>query len=204
MVDDNSLHDDPGELPLVEPAWVTTTLRLTPTPAMATVAIAVAMFASLMCFFLIASAEQSLVGWALCGLFAAPAVLIGIASVSRYFYRQRLKATDSQRPADCERLPTTAIIVMFISTYSWFLLFGLHKFGNVLFPANAAGGLKYNVTLGIALASSIYMIIHGRSVYHKHFIARHGKHMNVTAGQALVVILMAGAFGAYFAWIMAG
>src|SRR5437763_15861590 len=96
MLDDDSFRDDRGDLPLGEPAWVTTVLRLTPRPAIATVAIAISVFASLMCFFF-ASAEESVVGWTLCGLFAAPAALIGAASVSRQLHRRHPGDSDSQR-----------------------------------------------------------------------------------------------------------
>ena len=200
MADEDSFPDHRGEPPLPEPAWVTITLWLAPTPAFAMVAMAIAVFASLMCFFF-ASAEQSVVGWALCGFFAAPAALMGAASISRHLQRRRLSARDSRRHIDSERLPTAAIIVSLVSVFSLMLMIGLHVFRN-FFAANRPGGLKYNVTLGIALASSMYMTLHGRSVFYKHFVARRGRDINVTAGQALVVIALLLVSGAYFAWIM--
>jgi hypothetical protein len=200
MHDDDSFHDHRDEPPLAEPAWVTITLRMTPTPAIATVATAIAVFASLMCFFF-ASATQSPVGWALCGAFVAPAVLIGAASISRHIHHRRPGASDRLRHTELERLPTAVIIVGFISICSWLLMIGLHAFRNC-FAANRPGGWKYNVTLGIALASSMYMTLHGRSVIHKHFGARPGRKMYATPGQALVVIALLLAFGAYGAWMM--
>jgi hypothetical protein len=200
MLDNDSSNNNPGEQPLTEPVWVTSTLYLTPTPAVATVAIAIAVFAALMCFFF-ASAEQSPFGWALCGFFAAPAALIGAASVARRIHRQRLVATNLQRLTDSERLPTAAIIAGFVFTYSWMLMIGLSIFRN-FFAANRPGGVKYNVTLGIALASSLYMALHGRSVIRKHFVALGGRKTHITAGQAILVVALALSFGAYFAWIM--
>lgn len=200
MLDNDPILDDPGEGPHIEPAWVTTTLYLTPTPAAAIIAIAIAVFASLMsCFF--ANVEQSTVGWALCGVFATPAVLIGVASVARHIHCQRLAASNLQRLTGSERLPTAAIIAGFIFTYSWMLMIGLSLFRN-FFAANRPGGVKYYVTLGIALASSLYMALHGRSVIRKHLVAFGGRKTHITAGQAILVVALALSFGVYFAWIM--
>lgn len=184
----------------MEPAWVTTALRLTPTPAIATVAIVISVFASLMCFFF-ASAEDSPVGWALCALVAAPAVWIGTASASRHLRRRDLEVVNSRQTMNLKRLPTVAIVAGFISVSSWMLMIGLHVFRN-LFAANRPGGLKYNVTLGIALASSLYMALQGRSVIGEYIFPRVGRYYYMTIGQATLVVALLLSFGVYVAWIM--
>lgn len=200
MRDNDSSPELREKPPLTEPAWITATLRLTPTPAFAIVAIAIFVFGSLMCFFL-ADAGQSEIGSAFCGLFAALACLIATASISRHLHRRRHDASDTRGQTNRERLPTGAIVAGFISVYSFLLTIGLHVFRN-FFAANRPGGLKYNVTLGIALASSLYMAIHGRSVIRKHVGPREGRIAFISPGQALLVIALALSFGVYFAWIM--
>ena len=195
MADD----DYHGEPRLAEPSWVTRTLWLAPSPAVQVAAVAIIVFISLMCFFF-ASATQSLVGWTLCGAFGAAAIFFGTASISRQLYRRRSGACDPPPGPEPERRPTTAIVVLLVSVYSLFLTIGLHVFRN-FFAANRPGGLKYNVTLGIAIASSVYMTIHGRSVIRKYF-ARGARNVTVSPGQILVVIALLMGCGAYFAWIM--
>jgi hypothetical protein len=191
--------DDQGEPKLIEPLWVTMTLYLTPNAVIQVVAVAIVTFMSLMCLFF-ASATQLLIGWMLCGAFAALAVFFGIASISRQLHRRRSGAYDSHQHTEPERRPTTAIVVFIVSVYSLFLTIGLHVFHN-FFAANRPGGLKYNITLAIAVASSLYMTIHGRTVIRKHF-ARGARNIAVSPGQMLAVIALALAFGAYFGWIM--
>jgi hypothetical protein len=199
-MDDDSFHDQEGEPPVTEPVWVTTTLWLTPNSRYATAATAGAAFGSLMCFFY-ASTEHSPVGWAFCGVFAVLAGLIGAASVSRHLHGRRLGAFDSPGDSNSEGRPTVPILVLLISTYSWMLTIGLHLFRR-FFAANGPGGLKYNVTLGIALASSVYMTFHGRFVIRRYFGTAGARNENLSPVEALVVIAFVLGAGVYLAWIM--
>lgn len=82
-------------------------------------------------------------------------------------------------------------------------MIGIHVF-DAFFALNRPGGLKYDVTVGVALASSIYTSIYGRPLIRKWFGARSGSNIGIaiTPGQALIVVLLTVGCGAYFAWIM--
>lgn len=190
-------HDDKTK---AEPSWVTMTLWLLPVPIFAFLAMATVSAVSIFCF-LIASVEQSPIGSALGSGFAVLAALIGAASVCRYRHRRRLAASELPRYGNSEQRPTGAIVVLLISIYSWMLMIGIHVFDR-FFAMNRPGGLKYDVTVGVALASSIYSSVYGRPLIRKWFGARSGGNITITPGQALIVVLLTVGCGAYFAWIM--
>jgi hypothetical protein len=193
---DNEGQDDPR---LTEPSWVTRTLWLAPNPVLQIVVIAVITFISLM-IFICAGIAQSPVGWTLSGGFAAVAIMITAASISRHLNRRRSRGCDTHQLPAPEQRPTIAIVIFIVSIYSLMLTIGLHVFRN-FFAANRPGGLKYNVTLAIAITSSAYMTIHGRSVIQRHFVGR-SPNFSVSPAQMLVVIALLLACGAYFGWIM--
>ena len=183
-----------------EPAWVAITLRLLPVPIFAFAAMVATALASIFCL-IYSSTEESPIGWALCGGFALLAVLIGAASLYRHLYRRSHDATQLPRYAESEERPTGAIVVLLVSIYSWMLTVGIHVFGR-FFAVNRPGGLKYDVTVGIAIVTSIYMAIYGRRLIREWFGNRGGNNIVVTPGQALIVVLVVIACGSYFAWLM--
>jgi hypothetical protein len=105
------------------------------------------------------------------------------------------------RYAHSERKPTYAIIVLLISIYAWMLIIGLHIFDN-FFAANRPGGVKYYITLGIALASSFYMTIHGKQIIRQQFGLRGGRNIELSPKQAIYVTIFVIGLGVYFAWLM--
>ena len=92
-------------------------------------------------------------------------------------------------------------MVLLISIYSWMLTIGIHVFDR-LFAVNRPGGVKYDVTVGIAMVSSTYMTTYGRPLIRKWFGSRSGSNIAITSGQALVVFLLTLGCGVYFAWLM--
>jgi hypothetical protein len=184
----------------IEPRWVTATLRFLPAPIFAfTVA---AVFLALACFFyLLGSADRSPTGLVISGFFASLSMLIGTANLNRSLRRGRAGALTS-RYKGADSKPTLVIFVLIIWVYSWMLMLGLRVF-RIFFAAKAGAGTKYYLTLSIAIASSIYLAVHGRSVLRRHIGPRGARNLVVTPRQALMVVLVVLAFGGYFAWLIA-
>ena len=198
------MHQNPadmsGQPPLgVEPRWVTTTLRFLPVPVFA-FAVAAFFFAAACFCFIFAGVERSAIGWAVGGTLASAALLVGTAS----FMRSRLLAREESsipRYRNAEKKPTVAIFVLLISIYSWMLTLGLRIFRN-FFAAKDALGVKYYLTLGIAIASSLYLSLHGRTLVRRQFGAKRGRGIVVTPAQSVSIFLFVLACGCYLAWLM--
>lgn len=96
--------------------------------------------------------------------------------------------------------PTFAILVLLIGVYSWLLTLAMHIFDD--FFNNGLGLTKYFVTLGIAIASTLFMQIHGKRVIREHFGAKGGRNLELSGWQALYVVIFVVSCGIYGAWLM--
>ena len=96
--------------------------------------------------------------------------------------------------------PTFAIIVLLIGVYSWMLTFAMLVFA--AFFKNGPGSAKYFGTLGIAISSTLFMLIYGKRVVRQHFASRGGRNLEISAGQAACVVIFVVGCGVYFAWLM--
>ncbi len=200
MDSDASQYSRTVDPPVSEPVWVTRTLRLLPLPILTFAVTATGFSASIFCAMW-AYVDRSPTAWVLCSIFAALSLLIASASLVRFRYRRRAGKPESPRCAKSERRTTLAILALLTSVYSWMLTIGLHMFEQ-FFAANRPGGVKYYVTLGIALASSFYMSVHGRYVIRQQFGPGGGRNISVSPRQAVFVVLFAIGCGIYFAWLM--
>jgi len=95
--------------------------------------------------------------------------------------------------------PTFAVIVLLISVYAWMLTAAVHVFE--AFFRNGLGSYKYWITVGIAVAATVYMQFHGKRVVREHFGTRGGRNLELTGRQALYVLCLALAFGFYATWL---
>jgi hypothetical protein len=200
MYSENSIAPNEEEPGMPEPMWVTVTLRFLPVPIFAFVISAITAAIAAFCF-IFAHVDNSSIGLMLGVLFAALSGLIAWASFSRFLRTKTVRDVPANY-TNSERLTAGAIIAFMICVYSWLLAIGLTIFRS-FFAANRALGTKYYVTLGIALASSLYMSFHGRRLVQQHFgPSGRGGNIALTPAQALLIVVMVLAFAAYFAWIM--
>lgn len=115
-----------------------------------------------------------------------------------------LTRSDKERPTvsgDVQtNKPTFAILVLLIGIYSWALTLAMHVFH--AFFKNGPGSIKYFVTLGIAISSTLFMQMHGKRVVHEHFGARGGRNLELSGRQAFYVALFLVSCGLYVTWLM--
>ena len=82
--------------------------------------------------------------------------------------------------------PTFAIFVLLIGVYSWLMWLmklSMHVFDTLI--KNGPGSVKYFVTLGIVIASAMFMQIYGKRVVREHFGRKGGHNLELTSRQAL-------------------
>ena len=96
--------------------------------------------------------------------------------------------------------PTFAIFVLLTGVYSWLLTLAMHVFE--AFFKNGPGSTKYFVTIGIAIASTLFMQLYGKQVVRLHFGTRGGRNLELTTRQAGYVVLFVIGCGIYFTWII--
>lgn len=178
------------------PAWLRQTKRLFPHP----------LFAGCI------SLACSLVGI----LFAGVAIQVpgcwpmGIPSVL-FFLGCFATASAAMTPADKEPTitshdgqtvkPTVAILVLLIGFYSWLLTVAMHIFD--AFFNNGPGSVKYYVTVGIGVTSTLFMQVYGKRVIREHFGAQGGRRLELSGRQAVYVTVFVVSLGIYGAWLMA-
>lgn len=182
-----------------EPKWVTVALWFFPVPVFA-FAVSATFLAIAIFFYIFASVDGSPILWGIVGLFGSLAAFVGAANLARSL-RHRRSRLALNRYESSEKRPTFTIFVLLVSVYSWMLTLGFRVFRNFFDVRNLATE-KYYVTVGIAIASSLYLALHGRSLLRRQLGVRGGRNIVVTPSQALMVILFAVSFGCYFAWLM--
>jgi len=186
-----------GSIP-PEPDWVTKILRFYPSPVIAVLVSILA--ATVSCIFLIwACVEPSPLSWGCLCLAVLTFGWVAAASVTRFFHRRR-HAIVVDRYASSETKSTASIFIGLIAVYSTALTIGLHVFRH-FFAANAPGGLKYQVTLGISFVSSIYMALHGRRYLRLYEGRLDYRNVRLTTRQAVLVVLFLMLISAYFTWL---
>jgi hypothetical protein len=97
--------------------------------------------------------------------------------------------------------PTFAIFVLLISVYSWLLTIAMHI--SDAFFKNGPGSIKYFVTLGIAITSTLFMQIYGKRVVREHFGVKGGRKLELSGRQAIYITVFVVSLGIYAAWLMA-
>ena len=111
-------------------------------------------------------------------------------------HREPQDASHSAQPAHS----TFAIFVLLIGLYAWLLTFAMHVFG--AFLKNGPGSPKYYVTVGLAIASTVFMQVHGNRVVREHFGATGARGLEITGQQAMYVTIFVVALGIYAAWLI--
>jgi hypothetical protein len=96
--------------------------------------------------------------------------------------------------------PTFAILVLLISVYTWLLGFAM-LVADLFFKVDP-GSIKYGVTLAIAIASTIYLRMHGNRIVREHFGANGGRKLELTSRQAMYVSLFVFGVSLYLLWII--
>ena len=96
--------------------------------------------------------------------------------------------------------PTFAVIILLVGIYSWMLSLAMHFHGAFF---NGLTPTKYYLTLGIAISSTLFMQFYGKQVIRKHFGQSGGRNLEISAGQAMSVILLLIGCSAYFVWLTA-
>ncbi len=185
----------------VEPLWVRATLRFLPVPIYAFL-VAVTFLAVACFFYLLGKSDKETWALVIAGSCALMSLLIGSANAVRWFGRDRdLPSSPRYEPASTA--PTLAIIVLLVWIYLWMLIIWLSIYA-ILFVTGPNASIKFYVSLAIALACSIYLSGHGRSILVASFGARGGRNLIITPGQAVAVVLLVLAVGCYSAWLMFG
>lgn len=129
-------------------------------------------------------------------LFFAGSFLAAVAVVTKHDQASTVEHSNNVQT----RKPTFAIIVLLIGVYSWLLTVAMHVLGGVFF--NGLDSLKYFLTLGIAIASTLYMKFHGQRVVRHHFGTEGGRNLELSAGQAIRVVVLVVSFGLYAVWLI--
>ena len=151
-------------------------------------------------FYIFASVDGSPILWGIVGLFGSLAAFVGAASLARSLRLSRSRLA-LNRYESSEKRPTFTIFVLLVSVYSWMLTLGFRVFRNFFDVRNLATE-KYYVTVGIAIASSLYLALMADPCSDVSLGCGGGRNIVVTPSQALMVILFAVSFGCYFAWLM--
>ena len=184
----------------MEPRWVAWVLKYLPVPIYAFAVLAtVVTIAAISAIF--ANMERSPIGWMISGMFAAIALLLASASLIRFSCHWQVNTHVLTRYADSQRKPTFVILVLLVSSYTWMFTIALHVF-DLFFAANCLGGVKYFLTLGIALASTLYLTFHGRFVMRRFLGQRDGLNLTVSPLQAILVVVFTIAFSMYCLWVL--
>jgi len=96
--------------------------------------------------------------------------------------------------------PTLAILILLICIYSWMLTAAMHLFD--AFFKNGPGSFKYYLTLGIAIASSVFVQVYGKRVVREHFGRQGGVNLELNPRQAALVTALVVGFGIYLTWVV--
>ncbi|MEX0703609.1 MAG: SMI1/KNR4 family protein [Planctomycetales bacterium] len=187
-----------------EPAWVTRMLRLLPSPVLAIPVTAalfmLAAFCGLIGISMAVEGDFDGLAWGLCGLFATPGALIVCAGVARWRCRARCGASMSVDRAALEIVPTFTVFALLVSMYSWIVTGWIHA--AALFGANPPAGVKHDVTLAMALASSLYTTVYGRRALRQYVASRNGRGMALTPRQTIGIVLFILATSAHLTWVL--
>lgn len=187
------------DYPKRQPYWLWQTKRLFPHPLFA----GCISIACLTVAILFAGVAVSVPVWPMgiaSALFFAGAFATAAAAVTKSRERTPTRAEDFTWGSGQTRTPTFAILVLLIGVYSWLLTLAMHVFG-ALFK-NGPGSVKYYLTLGIAIASTLYMQFHGKRVVRRHFGARGGRNLVLSTGQAVYVVVFVVGCGIYLTWLL--
>ena len=113
--------------------------------------------------------------------------------------RERRSGFAGSRAIPRQEKPTFAIIVLLIGVYSSLLTIAMHAFE--AFFKDGPGSTKYYVTLGIAIAASLFMQVYGKRVVRQYFGRKGGNNLYLTPTQVgyVVVFVMCCVF--YLVWV---
>lgn len=188
---------DRAELPAAESsAWLRQTKRLFPHPVFA----AAISFACLLVGSLLALVTMNQRVWPLAAasvLFFAGAYATGAAAISLWRSRDRHGTAGARQAGTAHR--TFAVLVLLVAVYSWLLTIALHVFS--AFFKNGPGSMKYFVTLGIAVAASVFMQVKGKRVIRDAFGRQGGRNVQLTGRQSLYVVLFVLGCSFYLVWL---
>lgn len=95
--------------------------------------------------------------------------------------------------------PTFAVIVLLIGVYSWLLTIAMHVFE--AFFKNGPNSPKYYVTLGIAIAATLFMQVYGKRVVRQYFGRKGGRNFDLTKWQAGYVAMFVMCCSFYLMWL---
>lgn len=190
-----SLAMNKPDSPPIHPYWLSQTKRLFPHPLFA----GCISLASLTIAILFAGVAINVPGvWPMAFpsvLFFAGFIATAIAAVTPSTQSSSSAAHDAQTDK-----PTIAIFILLIGVYSWILTLAIHIFD--AFFKNGPGSTKYFVTLGIAIAATLFTKIYGRKIVRAHFGSRGGRNLQITGWQAVYVTIFVLSLGIYFTWLV--
>jgi len=178
------------------PRWLRQTQRLFPHPLLA----GCISFACLLVGILFAGVALNVEGaWPM----GFPSVLFFLgclATASAALTPSDKEPTTAMHDLQTEK-PTFAIFVLLIGAYSWLLTVAMHIFG--AFFKNGPGSMKYFITLGIAISSTLFMQVYGKRVVREHFGAKGGRKLQLSGRQAVCITIFVVLLGFYAAWLVA-
>lgn len=179
----------------VRPAWLRQTKRLFPHPLFA----GCISLASLAVGILLSGVALNVAG---CWPMGIPGLLFfagSFATACAAFVPSEEAASAGSVNVQASK-PTFAVVALLIGVYSWLLTVAMHIFD--AFPKNGPGSVKYSVTLGIAIAATLYTRLQGSRLIREHLGANGGRNLELTGRQCLCVVIFMVSGGTYLAWLM--
>jgi len=148
----------------------------------------------------IAGGEATQGMWVMCAFFLLPGIGLGRAALLSRNNANTPEKVPGQEPEKRTVTGLYPIMVSLTSVYCWILLIGLQVFTAI--NGQTPDNIKWYVTLGIALAASVFMRFHGNTVLQRQFAGTAPGAVTLTATQSLGVVLFVVAAGLYFSWLM--
>jgi hypothetical protein len=181
--------------PKKTPAWLGVTKRLFPHPLFA----GCVSFACLLLTILFAGGAIAARMWPM-GMASVFFLAASYATAAAAFSGNHQHQDGDEQQFQTAK-PTFAVFVLLISGYSWLLTIGMHIFH--AFFNNGPASVKYFITLGIALSSTVFMHLYGERIIRQHFARMGGRNLVLTTQQVLYVVIFVICCGIYLAWLAA-
>jgi hypothetical protein len=179
-----------------QPYWLWQTKRLFPHPVFA----GCISFACLLVTILFAGVAISERIWPMgiaSAIFLAGTCATAAAAFTGTKDKRSANQQDSTHPQAYK--PTFAVLVLLIGVYSWLLTIAMHVFDT--FFKNGPGSLKYFVTLGIAVAATLFMQVYGKRVVRQHFGTMGGRNLTLNSRQVGYVVVFVMCCSVYLVWV---
>lgn len=131
---------------------------------------------------------------------AIPTLLffLGTYATSAAAASQLLEGRPKKTAVKTER-PIVAVVALLIGVYAWGLTLAMHVFG--AFFKNGPGSIKYFITLGIAIAATLFTQFYGRRVVITHFGHDGGRKLELNPAEIIAAVVTVISFSLYFVWV---